>query len=288
MNGLHQLEIEGLKWLYQFRTSGTDGFFRYMDYFDRSEFYILLFPLIWYGFSRTWGIRLFFWLMFNSICNFYFKWLFDQPRPFNLDPSLALLEVKHNGFPSGAAQSSLFLAAAFIKTFKSCNAWIMGMAYLVLICFSRVYLGVHFPSDILGGLSLGAGIFILFLKFSPQIENWIAKKPVGLQFLLVGFAILLAYLPMPVPFIAQTCAAIGSVGAGLIFARLFKIPNAASSLKNAIIAIGSVIGIAYLEKVYFNNALGIAGSTALLGLWLSFFLPWFLTVPKSLKKIQKA
>lgn len=288
MNDLHQLEIEGLKWLYQFRTPGSDVFFRFMNYFDRSEFYILLFPLIWYGFSRTWGIRLFFWLMLNSICNFYFKSLFDQPRPFDLDPSLGLLAVKHNGFPSGAAQSSLFLTAAFIKTWKSSKAWIIGIAYLGLICFSRVYLGVHFPSDILGGLSLGAGVFILFLKVSPQVEKWIARKSAVVQFLLLAATALLAYLPMQVSFMAQTCAAIVSVGSGLILTRLFKIPNAVSSLKNAVIAMGSVIGIAYLEKVYFNNALGNAGSTALIGFWLSFFLPCFLAFPTSLKNIQKA
>jgi undecaprenyl-diphosphatase len=60
---------------------------------------------------------------------------------------------KSYSFPSGHTGSSFAVFGAFIFSKAKYKYWVLAMA--VLIAFSRMYLHVHFPSDILGGILLG-------------------------------------------------------------------------------------------------------------------------------------
>ncbi|HHV79384.1 MAG TPA: phosphatase PAP2 family protein [Firmicutes bacterium] len=84
-------------------------------------------------------------------CNSTLKELFRVPRP-------PLSSVKGWAFPSGHAQgtSSFWGYLAFFRpsalTFK-----LFAAAIIVLVAISRVYLGVHWPSDVVGGIVIGLG-----------------------------------------------------------------------------------------------------------------------------------
>jgi undecaprenyl-diphosphatase len=91
------------------------------------------------------------------------KYGLARPRP--LDEFAALLQsgevhlrvvgrhLRHRSFPSGHAQ-----AAASVFTYLTClypDSWYWWGASFLLIGLSRVYLGVHFPADVLAGALLG-------------------------------------------------------------------------------------------------------------------------------------
>lgn len=83
------------------------------------------------------------------------KNIFMRERPCWIDTSIALLiENPHDySFPSGHTYSSI--AAATVILLRSKKAGIAAMVMAVLIAFSRMYLFVHFPTDILASLFLG-------------------------------------------------------------------------------------------------------------------------------------
>ena len=86
------------------------------------------------------------------------KRAFDRPRPSLVDPAVhPLVAVPHSAaMPSGHA-STAFAAAVAVGLVHPRLRWpLLGLA--ALIAFSRVWLGVHYPTDVLAGAALGAAI----------------------------------------------------------------------------------------------------------------------------------
>ncbi|KPL00704.1 MAG: hypothetical protein AMJ90_07855 [candidate division Zixibacteria bacterium SM23_73_2] len=104
------------------------------------------------------------------------KPLIGRVRPCNILPDVRLLIgcSKAGSFPSSHA-TNLFAAATLISYFyHKVRAYFFVIAFLV--AFSRIYVGVHYPSDMLGGALLGflcAGMIILLFKFIDSKTHWL-------------------------------------------------------------------------------------------------------------------
>lgn len=61
-------------------------------------------------------------------------------------------------YPSGHASTAFGVAIILGLTYRKRRWWLIGLSAATLIAFSRLYLGLHYPSDILGGAILGAAI----------------------------------------------------------------------------------------------------------------------------------
>ena len=105
--------------------------------------------------------------------NVFLKYLIARPRPCWLDQSVPLLiAVPHDySFPSGHTLASVI--GATILTAADRRFGIVAIPLAILIAFSRLYLYVHFPSDILGATVLGLGIGTLILHGSRWVEKWL-------------------------------------------------------------------------------------------------------------------
>src|SRR5579864_6310584 len=94
------------------------------------------------------------------------KNVIERARPENITP---LVQVSGFSYPSGhsLASASLYLTIAilavrYLPTTKA-RVLLLGLAIVVilLVCLSRVYLGVHYPSDVASGASLGVAWALL-------------------------------------------------------------------------------------------------------------------------------
>ena len=111
---------------------------------------------------------------------FVLKSLFARPRPDLLFHDVA---VYSSSFPSGhavmAAVTYLTLGALIARKLQSLllKAYVMfvAVAVTILVGVSRVYLGVHWPSDVLGGWSLGAGWALICWA----VAEWFEKREVA-------------------------------------------------------------------------------------------------------------
>lgn len=99
------------------------------------------------------------------------KNLLARPRPCWLDPSVSLLIARPSdySFPSGHTMISVIGATILTKTNRQFGYIAIPLA--ALIAFSRLYLYVHFPSDILGGAVLGVVIGLLVMRVGHKIRT---------------------------------------------------------------------------------------------------------------------
>jgi undecaprenyl-diphosphatase len=83
------------------------------------------------------------------------KHIVKRKRPFygDSDKELLISRPITYSFPSGHTASSFAVAAVFIETDNAASLEIILLASL--IAFSRIYLGVHYPSDVIGGGIIG-------------------------------------------------------------------------------------------------------------------------------------
>ena len=86
----------------------------------------------------------------------YLKHYVRRPRPFLEIPSLEPLIKPPKGFSFPSGHTTLAFAVAFIAYRILPKRYsIPALCMAVLIAFARLYLGVHYPTDVLGGLCVG-------------------------------------------------------------------------------------------------------------------------------------
>ena len=109
-------------------------------------------------------------------CSGILKPLFARPRPYLYRPELELLVPKpwDFSFPSGHAAAS-FSAACALAAMRQ-RGWLVALGLSVLIGLTRLYLFVHYPTDVLAGALLGllcglAGAFLVSWSCAT-VEKW--------------------------------------------------------------------------------------------------------------------
>ena len=96
-------------------------------------------------------------LVFSAlVCNAFLKNLVERARPFNKIPGLQFLIRKPHdfSFPSGHTSSSFAAVTVFLALLPMW-AGVTALLIAMTIAFSRMYLGVHYPSDVFCGMVLG-------------------------------------------------------------------------------------------------------------------------------------
>lgn len=121
---------------------------------------ILLCGLVWHWCGPRCAVALAGAALLSNLASSLLKAAFDRPRP-DLIPHLDA--VSSASYPSGHATSAAvvyLLLASFAPARWRGAAWALAGTMIVLNGLSRVMLGVHWPSDILGGTMLGAAFAI--------------------------------------------------------------------------------------------------------------------------------
>ena len=152
---------------------------------------ILLFA---WCFDEKKGFRLALLLGLSTGLNYVIKDALKVPRPYEVDSSLRLMTENDYATPSGHAQNSAILWPFLAKNINALqkrkyNALKLGLAFVfpLLIGFTRVYLGVHYPSDVLAGWSIGFLFVLCEFVFGAKIAAFFAGLRRSLK-ILVCFA----------------------------------------------------------------------------------------------------
>ena len=173
------------------------SFMGYITELGSFNFYLLVIPAIYWCFNKQLGATLIYLLSFSNAIGEFLKAGFRDPRPYWYDPSLALSEEPTYGFPSNHSLVPPILFYLVAETVQKRWFWIVGGLTVLLLMFSRVYLGVHDVPDVgfgfLFGLIILTGYLLWRKYFLKQFNNRILGQKLlaafGLAFVLTLVAV---------------------------------------------------------------------------------------------------
>ncbi len=115
------------------------------------------------------------------ICDVIKNYVVPRDRPSNLSYSIIQEKFFANSFPSGHTSSAFGVALMLVlMTRKTNKAWVgwLATSWASLVGLSRIYRGVHWPTDVLAGVFVGlAGATLTYLVFDHFGWTWQPEAP---------------------------------------------------------------------------------------------------------------
>ncbi|MFH1853492.1 MAG: phosphatase PAP2 family protein [Candidatus Neomarinimicrobiota bacterium] len=242
------------------------------------NFYLLVLPVLVWVWRKRDVLPLVIILLLNFWINYELKEFFQQPRP----AGVGLIAADHFGFPSGHAQGAMVLWGYLawvlvVSNRRAVYAWFGTLIFFIGL--SRLYLGVHFPQDVVGGWSIGflvlfIGIGILKTIRVRQLE--FPPVPTAMLALLAGM--MLALLAP-----SDLSARIGGMLAGLVGAIILervilRYETAADWWRQVLKIVIGITGIVILRstlKMVLPELLWADWLRYLaMGVWIGLAAPW--------------
>jgi membrane-associated phospholipid phosphatase len=283
MDGLTQGSLQLIAALQQIHPA-LHLFFQAFTFLGQPQVYVLMLPLLVWCVDVRIGARVGVFLLLSSQLNAVLKELFHQPRPCDFDPSLQLAWFEGYGLPSGHAQFVVAFWGAMAAWARKRWLWVLVVVLSLLVGFSRFYLGVHFPQDILAGWAVGGLSLVVYLAVQPGFERWLAGLGLRWQLLLAGGVPLILFITLPGKNVATAMGALAGAGVGFALSRRYVPFSPTGPIWQR--SMRFVLGAAVVVPLYAGLSLvsPAEGSWAylavrfsyfvIMGLWTTLGAPW--------------
>ena len=191
--------MELLYWLESIRNPVLDVFFSAITYLGSEIVFMILALAIYWCVSKSQGLYLLSVGCLGTTLNQFLKITCRIPRPWVRDPSLTVVgnakeAATGYSFPSGHTQNITGTLGVVAATRERRWPKLVRVVLILLTAFSRMYLGVHTPADVLTSLVIG-GVLVLALR---PLMNWVGDNScrlMGLLLSMLGISLLfLAYV----------------------------------------------------------------------------------------------
>jgi membrane-associated phospholipid phosphatase len=211
---------EAILWVQSFGNSFLDGLFTAATFLGEEEFYLVFLPLIYWCFNKHTGVRLAYACLLSTYLNLFLKNLFGIPRPD--DPRIRVLrEETTPSFPSNHAQGAVVTWGYLATQWQNRAFWVVAIILICLNSLSRVYLGVHFPQDQVGGITIGV---LYLLAFNWVIGKWggvLAAFPLAAKLILAVLLPIALLVVHPSEDTAMAMGALSGMGLGFLLEGKF-------------------------------------------------------------------
>jgi membrane-associated phospholipid phosphatase len=252
-----------------------------LSFMGTKWFYLVALCAVYWCLDRRNGVRIGATLLVSAFMNGWLKLVTAEPRPYDFDQSVGMAREPTFGFPSAHAQNSAVFWGTATKLSKVWWLRVAAIGLPFLIGLSRIYLGVHFPTDVLAGWAIGL-CFVFGERFAgPWIERALGKLPDQLQ--LAALAALALAMNSINRAEAESTGVFFGFCAGLVYvlrkARFDTGGGVATRLGRlalgVVVALGLyfALGAVLKEAAFVSKPLGGFIRGSLVGVWLSYGAP---------------
>ena len=152
-------ELEFLKWLERLRTSFFNVFFEGITLLGEETLIILLVVALWFAVDKKLAQQVFFVTATSLSVNGIIKNFAQVPRPFTKGISCVRVDTATGySFPSGHTQGFATWSSFFAIKVKKIWLSVLVGVLITLVAVSRLYLGAHYPSDVIVAVVLGVSL----------------------------------------------------------------------------------------------------------------------------------
>ncbi len=261
--------MEIIRFLQSFSSDFSNVLMLMVTYFGNLYFLMLLVCIIYWCYDKEVGYKIAIILSCSVVLNNFVKLLVESPRPIGIGDVLTFGEYTATGysFPSGHTQNvTVFGTSLFILT-RNRLVLVLTPIVALLVGLSRLYLGLHWPIDILGG-------FVFALIVSMMLNEVLIKLSTTKVNILIGvfvlvFLIFIAFVKKD-EMSRDYFKSMGLI-CGVYFGSLFesRYVNFSASASNIDNVMKVIIGISttVLVDVLFTYLLG--------GIWFGSVVKYF-------------
>ena len=207
---MFNFELEILKWMEGLRTSFLNVFFEGVTVLGEETLIILLVVSLWFAVDKKLAQQMFFVTITSLSVNGIVKNFAQVPRPFTKGISCVRADTATGySFPSGHAQGFATWSSFFAIKLKKLWFRILVGVLIVLVAVSRLYLGAHYPSDVIVAVLLGVSISVLGSYLFTRVKDT-KKLYLGVFLALTPFIVY--FLCVAEPLFADLFKTFGMVG----------------------------------------------------------------------------
>ena len=227
-----------LHFLQGIRTPVLDGFFSLVTHLGEETFFLAFAILFFWCINKREGYYILITGLVGTLVNQLAKLFFRVPRPWDLDKSFEIVEDARKeatgySFPSGHTQNIAGTYGAIAAFNPKLWKTVLCTTIIVLVAFSRMYLGVHTPLDVIVSLLLALAMILLLRPLFVDEDRFKRSMP---------WIVILSTI-LSVGFLAYVLSVSGDAG--------LDSDNFNSALKNAYTLLGCTAG---LIVVYFLDS----------------------------------
>ena len=272
------MQSDFLFYLQRIGNPFLDKFFINVTNLGSETFYILVITYIYWCVNKKLGIRMFLITMISAYTNVILKELFHTQRPIFYEGINSIYKESAPGysFPSGHTQSSTTFWFYLMYKIRNKSMYLLGIIVIVLVGFSRLYLRVHWPIDVLGGIIFGIIIAL--------ISHYIIEKVAKVKFNYTLTIILAIIIPsftllffLSHESITMMALLTGGLSGYVTEEKLIKLnPNSTRIQKiiKYVLGLGILLIIkSGLKELFPNSLLFDYIRYLIIGIWITFFAP---------------
>lgn len=246
--------MEFLRLLEGLRTPLFDTVFGAITYLGDETLFMVVAMVFFWCIDKRRGYFLLYTGFLGTLVNQFLKMLFCVPRPWLIDPEFTIVERARGAatgysFPSGHTQNATGTFGGIARSTGRRWVCLTAIALVLLVAFSRMYLGVHTPLDVGVSLAIGTALVLLLWPAFVRAE----KNPRILPALFGGLLLLSA--------------------AFVLYAELAPLPENAipefseNGVKNAYTMLGTTAGLLLVyaldeKRLRFDTRAPLAGQIA--------------------------
>lgn len=268
--------MDVILWLQRFANPALDTFFLAVTRLGSEEVYAAIVAFVYWCVNRRLGFRLGLLVFVTFFLNAAVKDALGLPRPGG--PGVRVLAGETGlgpGFPSGHAQGTTTVWAYLYAAFRRRGLLAAALVIVPLVSLSRLYLGLHYPADVLGGIAIGLAVVAAFQALAARLGR--ASPPPWLP-AAGGLALpLLALLLYRSDDAYRTVGALIGMAEGyLLQERLLAFSERTTPGRQAIklvIGLAGLLAVRVVTKPFLPDGPSLLLRYGLTGLWTALGAP---------------